>query len=250
MITSLARIAKITGVAAKAIYATIVLNGGCACRKELMEVGYTSSRIHEAIVTLEAGGFVIRVGAVYRVANFPPTGILPADGENLPVDGNISKLPADGENLPVDGNIEVLLESKSKRKYSRRREQVAADGKKVPADGNFCDSVNNVVNMNLTNKQANAASSISSTSEIPSQVSFEFLGEEYAFRLLEKTVLGGRQLHRQGRSDADSHYGFECQRAPSQRSRFTLGEFAGAVGVFRRQRRGGLERRSKPLIFP
>jgi len=67
MIKTLARTASHT---ARGIYAAILLNGGCACRKELLEAEYTSTVIHEAIVSLQAGGFVIKIGGSYKVSDF------------------------------------------------------------------------------------------------------------------------------------------------------------------------------------
>jgi hypothetical protein len=50
-----------------------------------MEAGYTSTIIHEAVVSLEAAGFIIRVGGMYRVSCMPEESSCPPKVSANPV---------------------------------------------------------------------------------------------------------------------------------------------------------------------
>ncbi|MDR0328344.1 MAG: hypothetical protein LBI05_08625, partial [Planctomycetaceae bacterium] len=129
MLKTLARIASHT---ARGIYACLLLNGGSACRKELLEAGFTSSILHEAVLSLEAAGFIFRIGGTYRItgsaipedsSGMPEGGLKPAS-ENSGRPEHSSGMPEHSSGIPehLPPRTTALLESKSKRKYSRRPE--------------------------------------------------------------------------------------------------------------------------------
>jgi hypothetical protein len=173
MITKvLARIASHT---AKGIFSFLMLNGGCACRKELIDAGYSSNIIHKALVELEVAGLVLRVGGLYRVT---------IDGNNVPTDGKTPNVPTGGNNVPTDGKTEVILESLSNRKITIGGKNITTGGKKVPTGGKKCDSDVNVVN--VINKQTNKPCeinlpSIKSTAEIPGHIDENTFNDNNAF---------------------------------------------------------------------
>jgi len=111
MIQTLARIA---GYAAKGVYAFLLLKGGSATRKEIItEGGYKNAVLHEAVVSLEAAGFVVRIGGMYRVVSSG----MPEQCSAPPESQKCSGLP---EQCSAPPETVVLFESRTKRKYTRR----------------------------------------------------------------------------------------------------------------------------------
>jgi biotin operon repressor len=188
MISTIARIAS---YAAKGIYAFLLLKGGAASRQELIEeAGYKSTVIHEAIVSLQAGGFVVKVGGTYRIVSF---GGAKDSGESEPQpvgcesfggakdsfggakDSEITPESFGGAKDSFGGaKTESILESASGRKYKRKSSGGAKDSSAPPKDSSggakhSTASPLTLVNMNSIKKEKKAAT-ISSTDEIPALI--------------------------------------------------------------------------------
>ena len=129
-----------------------------------MEAGYTKTVISEAIAELEVGGFVIRLkGGMYRSCTCPP-----AHYAAPPASSVDAAIPAQDAAPPAS---EILLESRTKRKYTRRNsvlpEQSSArlEHSSAPPES-FVESPLTLVNDSSTKKEKKG-SLISSTREIP-----------------------------------------------------------------------------------